>query len=77
MNSLAQFGRFLSNRSKWVVEQWNKGAGEQPELALSGKTTRQQFADYLPSLCQNLARHFEEEGKTRRNGGTPQREAQR
>lgn len=76
MNLLAQFGRFLSNRSKWVVEQWNKANGGQPELALSGNT-RQQFADYIPLLCQNLARHFEKEGKTRRNGGKRQREVQR
>jgi len=77
VNSLAQFGRFLSNRSKWVVEQWNKTSSGQPELALSGNTTRQQFADYLPLLCQNLARHFEREGKSRRNGGKRQREVQR
>jgi PAS domain S-box-containing protein len=74
VNSLAQFGRFLSNRSKWVVEQWNKTNGAQPELALSGNTTRRQFSDYLPLLCQNLARHFEKEGKTRRSEGKRQRE---
>jgi len=77
VNSLAQFGRFLSNRSKWIIEQWNKNGGEQPELTLSGNTTRQQFADYLPLLCQHLARHFEMEGKTRRNGGKRQQEVQR
>jgi len=77
VNSLAQFGRFLSNRSKWVVEQWNKTRSAQPELALSGNTTPRQFADYIPLLCQNLARHFEKEGKTRRSEGKRQREVQR
>jgi PAS domain S-box-containing protein len=77
VNSLAQFGRFLSNRSKWVVEQWNKTSSAQPELALSGNTTRQQFADYVPLLCQNLARHFEKGGKTRRSEEKRQREVQR
>ena len=76
MNPLVQFGHFLSNRSKWVIEQWSKASGGQPELALSGNTARQQFADYLPSLCQNLARRFEKEGKTRRTENKRQGDAQ-
>ncbi|PYK68233.1 MAG: hypothetical protein DME45_08470 [Verrucomicrobia bacterium] len=76
VNPLVQFGRFLSNRSKWVVEQWSKASGGQPELTISGNTARQQFADYLPALCQNLAKRFEKEGKTRRTENKRQGDAQ-
>jgi len=66
VNRLSEFGRFVRDRTEWIGLRWNKVNGNHPELPLSGNTSRQQFADYLPALCQNLTRRFEKNGKTRR-----------
>ena len=63
MNRLSEFGRFILDRTQWIGARWNKVNGSHPELPFSGNTSRQQFADYLPALCQNLTRRFEKEGK--------------
>jgi PAS domain S-box-containing protein len=67
VNRLSEFGRFILDRTEWIGDRWNKVNGRHPELPLSGNTSRQQFADYLPALCQNLTTCFEKEGRTRRS----------
>ena len=70
MNPLSEFGRFISDRTEWIADRWNKTTEGQPELALSGNTTYQQLANYLPTLCQTLGKRLKKEGKTRRNEKT-------
>ncbi|PYM05312.1 MAG: hypothetical protein DMF15_16110, partial [Verrucomicrobia bacterium] len=67
MNPLSEFGRFISDRTEWIADRWNKTTDGQPELALSGNTTHQQLANYLPTLCQDLGKLLEKAGKPRRN----------
>jgi PAS domain S-box-containing protein len=67
VNPLSEFGRFISDRTEWIADRWNKTTDGQPELALSGNTTHQQLANYLPTLCQDLGRRLERAGKPRRN----------
>ncbi|PYK59707.1 MAG: hypothetical protein DME43_08005 [Verrucomicrobia bacterium] len=67
MNPLSEFGRFISDRTEWIADRWNATTEGQPELALSGKTTHQQLAKYLPTLCQDLGKRLEKAGKWRRN----------
>ncbi len=67
MNPLSEFGRFISDRTEWIADRWNKTTDGQPELALSGNTTHQQLANYLPTLCQDLGKRLEKAGKPRRN----------
>ena len=67
MNPLSELGRFISDRTEWIVDRWSKTTAGQPELGLSGNTTHQQLANYLPTLCQALGKCLEKEGKTRRN----------
>ncbi|PYK87762.1 MAG: hypothetical protein DME40_13760, partial [Verrucomicrobia bacterium] len=56
-----------SDRTEWIADRWNKTTDGQPELALSGNTTHQQLANYLPTLCQDLGKLLEKAGKPRRN----------
>jgi PAS domain S-box-containing protein len=67
VNSLSEFGRFVSDHAEWIAARWNKTTGGHPELALSGNTTYQQLVNYLPTLCQDLGRLFQKQGKSRRN----------
>jgi len=67
VNPLSEFGRFISDRTEWIADRWNKTTDGQPELALSGNTTHQQLANYLPTLCQDLGKLLEKAGKPRRN----------
>ena len=67
MNPLSEFGRFISGRTEWIADRWNKTTDGQPELGLSGNTTHQQLANYLPTLCQDLGKRLEKAGKWRRN----------
>ena len=67
MNLLSEFGRFISDRTEWIADRWNETTGEQRELAFSGDTTHKQLANYLPTLCQDLGKRLEKEGKTHRN----------
>ncbi len=57
----------MSDRTEWIADRWNKTTDGQPELALSGNTTHQQLANYLPTLCQDLGKRLEKAGKPRRN----------
>ena len=70
MNPLSEFGRFVSDRTEWIADRWNKATGGQPELGLSGNNTHQQLANFLPTLCQTLGKRLKKEGKTRRNEKT-------
>jgi len=67
VNPLSEFGRFISDRAEWIADRWNTTTEGQPELALSGATTHQQLANYLPTLCQDLGKRLEKAGKGRRN----------
>jgi len=67
VNSLSEFGRFISDRTEWIADRWNKTTEGQPELAFSGNTTYQQLANYLPTLCQDLGKRLAKAGKPRRN----------
>jgi len=70
VNPLSEFGRFISDRTEWIADRWNKTTGGQPELGFSGNNTYQQLANFLPNLCQTLVKRFKKEGKTRRNEKT-------
>src|SRR4029450_6323618 len=48
VNPLSEFGRFISDRTEWIADRWNKTSEGQPELAFSGNTTYRQLANYLP-----------------------------
>jgi len=67
VNPLTEFGRFISDRTEWIADRWNKTTAGHPELALSGDTTHQQLVNYLPTLCQALGKRLEKAGKPRRN----------
>ncbi len=75
MHRLSEFGRFILDHTQWIGDRWGKLNGSHLELAFSGSTSRQQFADYLPALCQNLTRRFEKEGNTRRAERKRQKDA--
>ena len=75
MNRLSEFGRFILDRTEWIADRWNKVNGSDPELPFAGNTSRQQFADHLPALCQKLTRRFEKEGKTRPGDRKRQKDA--
>ncbi|PYM01604.1 MAG: hypothetical protein DMF13_07520 [Verrucomicrobia bacterium] len=70
VNPLSEFGRFISDRTEWIADRWNKTTGGQPELGFSGNNTHQQLANFLPTLCQTLGKRLKKEGKTRRNEKT-------
>jgi len=70
VNPLSEFARFVSDRTEWIADRWNKTTGGQPELGLSGNNTHQQLANFLPTLCQTLGKRLKKEGKTRRNEKT-------
>jgi PAS domain S-box-containing protein len=67
VNPLSEFGRFISDRTEWIADRWNKTTEGQAELAFSGHSTYQQLANYLPTLCQDLGKRLEKAGKPRRN----------
>jgi PAS domain S-box-containing protein len=70
VNPLSELGRFISDRTEWIADRWNKTTGGQPELGFSGNNTHQQLANFLPNLCQTLVKRLKKEGKTRRNEKT-------
>ena len=49
MNPLSEFARFVSDRTEWIADRWNKATGGQPELAFSGNTTAVIFDAILHS----------------------------
>jgi two-component system, chemotaxis family, CheB/CheR fusion protein len=76
VNRSSEFGRFILNRAGWISDRWTEARRRQPELALSGNTSQQQLAQFLPLLCQNLAKCFQRDGKTCKNGKARLRDRQ-
>jgi hypothetical protein len=71
VNLLSEFGRFISDRTEWIADRWNKTTGGQAELRFSGNNAHQQLANYLATLCQTLSKRLKQGEKTRRTEKRP------
>src|SRR5438270_9150318 len=41
VNPLSEFGRFVSDRTEWIADRWNKATGGQPELEIGRASCRE------------------------------------